>query len=181
MLAYYSILLALTLGLCDWSLRTGPSLHAASAETIYVEDDHPLLNDPDVLMAMEIFMGMSSEEREEAIHGLMKAAGDDPGKRAEMEMIISKLPALDEETVANSMSNLNQMVKDDEISKAKEDARQILDGTSWEFFWQNQAELLENVIASGQISPENAARFKTDEVAWKKQLKVIWEDLAKKE
>ena len=152
---------------------------------ILVDEEHPLLNDPEVLAAMEIFMGMAPEERASTIKGLMAAVGDDPQKRAEMELIISKLPALDEETLKNSPagahSSLKQMVQDDEFAKARRDARQQLDGTSWEFFVENQAAILDATIQSGQLSPEDAARFKTDEEAWLKQLRVIWEDVAKKQ
>lgn len=156
-----------------------------AAGPIVIEDDHPLLNDPEALQAMEIFMGMSPEEREETIRGLMEAVGDDPKAKADMELIISKLPALDAEQVKNSdaglQSSLKQMVQDDEFAKARRDARQQLDGTSWEFFVQNADAILEATIAGGQLSPEDAATFKTDRKAWLKQLRVIWEDVAKKQ
>mmetsp|Transcript_4295 Transcript_4295/g.12119 ORF Transcript_4295/g.12119 Transcript_4295/m.12119 type:complete len:187 (-) Transcript_4295:220-780(-) len=152
---------------------------------ILVDEEHPLLNDPEVVAAMEIFMGMAPEERASTIKGLMEAVGDDPQKRAEMELIISKLPALDEEMLKNSPagahSSLKQMIQDDEFAKAQKDARQQLDGVSWEFFLENQAAILDATIQSGQLSPEDAARFKTDDEAWLKQLRVIWEDVAKKQ
>lgn len=151
-----------------------------------VEEDHPLLNDPEVLQAMELFMGMSATEREETIRGLMEAVGDDPAKRAEMEFIISKLPAVEREQIKNSpggrtSSTLKQMVHDDEVAKAKQNARRQLDGTTWETFWENQEAILEATIQGGQLSPEDAARFKTDEKAWEEQLRVIFEDLGKRE
>jgi len=153
---------------------------------ILVDEEHPLLNgDPEVLAAMEIFMGMAPEERASTIKGLMEAVGDDPQKRAEMELIISKLPALDEETLKNSPagvhSSLKQMIQDDEFAKAQRDARQQLGGVSWEFFVENQAAILDATIQSGQLSAEDAARFKTDDEAWMEQLRVIWEDVAKGE
>lgn len=152
---------------------------------ILVDEEHPLLNDPEVLAAMEIFMGMAPEERASTIKGLMEAVGDDPQKRAEMELIVSTLPALDEETLKNSPagvhSSLKQMIQDDEFAKAKNDARQQLDGVSWEFFVENQAAILDATIQSGQLSAEDAARFKTDDEAWMEQLRVIWEDVAKGE
>lgn len=159
---------------------------ARAAGPIVIEEDHPLLkNDPEALQAMEIFMGMSPDEREETIRGLMDAMGDDPKKRAEMELLLAKLPALSDEQIKNSdsgiQSSLKQMVQDDEFAKARRDARKQLDGTSWEFFAENQAAILEATIAGGQLSPEDAALFKTDEEAWLKQLRVIWEDVAKKQ
>ncbi|KAL7434244.1 hypothetical protein ACHAXM_003963 [Skeletonema potamos] len=158
-------------------------LVAYAAEPIIIEEDHPILNDPEALQAMEIFMGMSPEEREDTIRGLMEAVGDDPKARAEMELIISKLPALDAEQVdgGKQASSLKQMVQGDEFAKARQDAKRKLDGTSWEFFLENQEAILEATIAGGQLRPEDAALFKTDKKAWLKQLRVIWEDVAKRE
>ena len=163
----------LLLALCQLSLAVEP---------IVIEDDHPLLNDPDALQAMELFMGMSPSEREETIRELMEAVGDDPEKRAEMELLLSKLPAVDAEQLKNSpggmRSSLKQMVQDDEFAKARTDAKQSLGGTPWSLFVENSDAILEATIASGQISPEQAATFKSDNEAWLKQLRVIWEDVA---
>ena len=170
------LILALIVALCHLS-------KSYAAEPIIIEDDHPLLNDPEALQAMEIFMGMSPEEREETIRGLMEAVGDDPKARAEMELIISKLPALDAEQVSGGKlaSSLKQMVQDDEFAKARQNAKKQLDGTSWEFFLENEEAILEATLAGGQLRPEDAALFKTDKDAWLKQLRVIWEDVAKRE
>ena len=71
-------------------------------------------------------MGMSPDEREETIRGLMDTMGDDPKKRAEMELLLAKLPALSDEQIKNSdsgiQSSLKQMVQDDEFAKARIDA-----------------------------------------------------------
>mmetsp|Transcript_31978 Transcript_31978/g.54572 ORF Transcript_31978/g.54572 Transcript_31978/m.54572 type:complete len:181 (+) Transcript_31978:74-616(+) len=158
-------------------------LVAHAAEPIIIDEDHPLLNDPEALQAMELFMGMSPEEREDTIRGLMEAVGDDPKARAEMELIISKLPALTEEQVAGGKlkSSLKQMIQDDEFARARQDAKRQIGGTKWEFFLENEEAILEATIASGQLSAEDAALFKTDKKAWLKQLRVIWEDVAKRE
>ena len=170
-LAMRVFLAFLVLTLCHVSL-------ILAAEPIIIEDDHPLLNDPDALQAMEIFMGMSPDEREEAIAALMDAVEDDPEARAEMELLLSQLPALDAEQLKNSPggthSSLDQMVQDDEFAKAKEN----LGTTPWDFFVENADALLEATIAGGKISPEEAATFKTDKEAWLKQLRIIWEDVA---
>ncbi len=156
-------------------------LVAYAAEPIIIEEDHPLLNDPEALQAMEIFMGMSPEEREDTIRGLLDAVGDDPKARAEMELIISKLPALEAEQVADGKlaSSLKQMVQDDELAKARQNAKKQMGGVSWEYFLENEEAILEATIAGGQLRPEDAALFKTDKNAWLKQLRIIWEDVAK--
>lgn len=82
-------------------------------------------------------------------------------------------------------SSIKLMIQDDEIAKAKHNARQMLDdknlGDSWKFFLDNEAQILEATIQSGQLTTEQIATFKTDEDAWKKQLRVIWEDINAKE
>ncbi|EJK68314.1 hypothetical protein THAOC_10518 [Thalassiosira oceanica] len=169
------VFLFLLFALCQLSL-------IVADEPIIIEDDHPLLNDADALQAMELFMAMSPTEREETIRDLMEAVGDDPEKRADMELLLSKLPAVDAEQLKNSpggtRSSLKQMVQDDEFAKAREDAKQTLGGTPWDLFVENSDAILEATIASGQISPEQAATFKSDKEAWLKQLRVIWEDVA---
>ncbi|KAL3911519.1 MAG: hypothetical protein SGARI_001608 [Bacillariaceae sp.] len=148
----------------------------AAEDPLIIEDDHPLLqNDPQLLMAMETFMAMSAQEREDTIQKLLDAVQDDPKAVAEMELLISKLPALEKEQVS-SKSNLKELVHDDELAKARQDAKQQMGGTSWEFFLENQEVILEATIAGGQLRPEDVALFKSDKSAWLKQLRLIWED-----
>ena len=42
-------------------------------------------------------------------------------------------------------------------------------------------QILAATIKSGQLTPEQIATFRTDKDAWKKQMRVIWEDLNAKE
>eukprot|EP00816_Leptocylindrus_hargravesii_P006730 CAMPEP_0196811720 /NCGR_PEP_ID=MMETSP1362-20130617/20022_1 /TAXON_ID=163516 /ORGANISM="Leptocylindrus danicus, Strain CCMP1856" /LENGTH=124 /DNA_ID=CAMNT_0042187097 /DNA_START=198 /DNA_END=569 /DNA_ORIENTATION=+ len=123
----------------------------------------PLENDAELLNAMEIFMSMSGNEREEAIADLMALVENDPEKKAEMETLLKMLPDL------GDAGDLKEMIREDEIAKAKSEAKRQLDGQSWDDFWSNQEEILHQVLVSGQLSPEDAARFATDEDAWKKQ------------
>lgn len=162
---------------------TLPLLVSADEGPIIIDENHPILNDPESLQAMEIFMAMSPQEREETILNLLEAVGDDPVKRAEMELIIAKLPALEEEQLERSelASTLKQMVSDDEVRKARATARKHLDGTSWEFFVENQAAILETTVASGKLSPAEVKLFKNDKEVWMSQLRVIWEDITKKQ
>lgn len=147
--------------------------------------DDPLLKDPDLLASIEIFMGMSPEEREETIKGLMEAVGDNTQQRAEMEDLLTKLSSMSEEELKNSPtgvhSSIKQMIHDDEIAKAKQNARKMIDDAhladSWKFFLDQEEQILEATIASGKLTKEQITLFKSDKEAWKKQLRVIWEDL----
>ena len=150
--------------------------------------DDPLLKDPDLLASLEIFLGMSPEEREDTVKGLMASVKTKEQKK-EMKDLLDKLSAtMDAEQLQNSptgvQSSIKQMVQDDEFSKAKQNARQMLDdknGDSWKFFLDNEAQILEATIQGGQLTTEQIATFKTDKDAWKKQLRVIWEDINAKE
>ena len=130
-----------------------------------------LLDDPELLNTLEIFMAMSDQERQETIQGLMEAVGYDPSKRSEMEMLVKMLPQMQEG------GGLPEMILEDEFRKAQHEARRQIEGQDWDSFWAVQAEILDATIASGQLTPEQAAHFKTDEEAWKAQLKTIYDDL----
>ena len=145
--------------------------------------DNPLLKDPDLLASLEIFMGMSPEEKEGAITGLLDAVGNDPVQRAEMEDLLKKLLKLsNDEQLKASPGGIHSSIQQlDEIAKAKQDAAKMLDGTSWEFFWDNEEVILDSAISSGQMIAEDAARFKKDKKAWKKQLRIIYDDVTSKE
>ena len=168
-----ALLAAMTTCRLPWPVRADPP--------IVIEDDHPLLTDPDLPAALETFLGMSPEEREEAMQGLLAAVGDDPVQRAEMERLLATLPAMNEEQLKGSHSSLyyslNKMDRGDEVAQARENARQTMGGVTWDFFVENQAAILEATIADGQLSAEDAARFRTDGAAWLKQLRVIYDDI----
>lgn len=140
-----------------------------------VEEPERISSDEAVLQAMEIFAGMSPEEMEETILELMNMIGDsDPETKAELELLLSELiPKI------KSESSLNQMVQDDELAVATQDALKMLKGSNWDEIWANQDLILDGVLDSGKLTPEDAARFKTDENAWKEELQFIWNQLQK--
>ncbi|KAL3936244.1 MAG: hypothetical protein SGBAC_008402 [Bacillariaceae sp.] len=116
---------------------------------------------------------MSPEEMEETILELIQMVGnDDPETKAELEVLLNELiPQI------KSQSNLNQMAQDDELAVATQDALRMLKGSNWDEIWGKQDIILEGVLASGQLSPEDAALYRSDEKAWKEQLKFIWDQL----
>lgn len=133
-------------------------------------------DDQELLDALEIFQGMSPEEMEETIVELLQHIGDDdPDTKAELETLLTEvLPQL------KFQSNLKEMTEDDELAAATQDALRLLSGaTSWDDIWEKQDVILEGVIASGQLTPEDVALFKSDENEWKAQLKFIWDELQK--
>lgn len=174
------MLLVLVLTACLISSRNTVFGQQATSSDDNQPPNNNWLDDPELLGAMETFMAMSPPEREEIIEGLLATAGDDPGKKAEIEALIDMLPAMEIEQLKSGgggKSRIKELIEEDEIRAAKQEAKRQLDGTSWDSFWANQAEILDSVLAGGQLSPQDAARFKTDEEAWRKQLRIIWEDL----
>uniref|UniRef100_A0A7S3P6Z9 Uncharacterized protein n=1 Tax=Amphora coffeiformis TaxID=265554 RepID=A0A7S3P6Z9_9STRA len=144
--------------------------HAAAAADV--------MDNEELVSAMEIFMAMSEQERYETIQGLLEAVGHDPAKRKEMEQFIAMLPPIlsDDESQNSQKHNIRQLIQQDELLKAKHDAAQHIP-QDWDSFWSMQAEILEATLASGQLTPEQAATFKTDETAWEEQLRMIYNDL----
>lgn len=49
----------------------------------------------------------------------------------------------------------------------------------WETIWEQRDAILEAVIASGQITAMDAARFRNDRNEWEAELKHIWTELQK--
>jgi hypothetical protein len=139
-------------------------------------------DDPEVLEAMEIFAGMSPEEMEETIKELMLAVDDDPEMQAKFQEILEILiPQMQQEEQDSGVgSNLREMVEDDEVAAATQDAVRSLGNLHWESLWEQQEDILEAVIASGKITPDAAVVFKTEELMWEQQLRHIWEEMQKK-
>lgn len=122
--------------------------------------------------AMEIFMRMNGKERDEFIQGLLESVKDDPKAKKEMEALVKMVQEMED-----NGSNLQQLIEEDEINAAKKEASRQFQGQTWDELWANQEEILKEVLASGQLSPEDAAHLKTDEEAWKNLLKTMYEDL----
>eukprot|EP00980_Cylindrotheca_fusiformis_P011386 scaffold2638_cov114-Cylindrotheca_fusiformis.AAC.14 len=144
-----------------------------------------LSEDEELVEALEIFQRMSPEEMEETVLELMKQMDDDPDGRAELESLLNdilpelKLQQQQDQDQQQQQQNLKQMIEEDEIAVATQDALRLLSGSSWEDLWAKQDIVLEGVLNSGQLTPEDAALFKSDKAAWKEQLKFIWDELQK--
>lgn len=132
------------------------------------------LNDPELLQAMEIFANMSPDEMEEVLSELKVILGDDPEALEAMREVMEELPAMQ---AANIQQNLQKMIEQDEVAKATADALDLLRKGEWESIWDRRQEILESVIASGKIDPEDAARFRSDPKEWEAELKHIWSQL----
>jgi len=136
-----------------------------------------LLNDPELLQAMEIFASMSPEEMEETMEEVKEMLGDDPATLAAIEQV--KQQVTDMKSINHSLADL---IAKDEVAAATQDALELLgkaDLTTWETIWNRQSDILEAVIKSGQMSEDDAIRFKSSPEEWKEELTFIWNELQK--
>lgn len=134
------------------------------------------LDDPELLAAMEIFAAMSPDEMKETMQELVELLGDDPETRSAIQELLNEIPKMEASDVRSS---LKDMVADDEIAVATQDALKILRKSDWDSIWDKRETILEAVIRSGKISVEDAAKLKSDKAAWEAELKFIWNELQK--
>ena len=141
-------------------------------------NSEPLLdiNDPRLMDAMEIFANMSPEEMEETMKELQGMLGDDPETIDAIQDVMKEIRSMNANDIPNSLKDL---VEEDEVRVAMKDALQILKDGQWDTIWEHRNFIRDAVIDSGKISPEDAARFKTDQNAWEEELKFIWNELQK--
>ena len=141
-------------------------------------NSEPLLdiNDPRLMDAMEIFANMSPEEMEETMKELQGMLVDDPETIDAIQDVMKEIRSMNANDIPNSLKDL---VEEDEVRVAMKDALQILKDGQWDTIWEHRNFIRDAVIDSGKISPEDAARFKTDQNAWEEELKFIWNELQK--
>jgi hypothetical protein len=136
------------------------------------------LEDPDLLAAIEMFSKMSPQEMEDTMNELKDILGDDPESLEAMQQVMSEITQL---SAMDIKSSLKDIIADDEIQAATDDALRILQSTdqSWESIWEQRETILEAVLASEKLSPEDAIQFRNNPLEWEAELKHIWEELMK--
>lgn len=139
------------------------------------------LDDPELMNAMQIFANMNPEEMEATAKQLKEMLGDDPETLAAIDQVLAEIPKIKDGDGEDSVKrSLKQMVADDEVAAATHEALKMLQhADAWEQIWEKRDLILDAVIASGQISDEDAIKFKADSGAWENELKFIWGELKK--
>ena len=133
-------------------------------------------NDPELMEAMEIFNAMSPEDMQEAMLGLLEAVGDDPEMLAAIQEVQKEIEMM-KASGENDAGNLQDLIEDDGLAAASQDALDMLGSKDWESMWEMQEEILQGVLESDKLSAEEAALYKSDVSAWEKELKFIWNEL----
>ena len=160
------------------STKTTTIVVAAQQDSVDSSNSETLLdmNDPRLMDAMEIFANMSPEEMMETMNELKGMIGDDPETIAAIQDVMKEIQSMNANDIQNSLKDL---VEEDEVRVAMKDALTILKDGQWDTIWEHRNFIRDAVIDSGKISPEDAAKFKTDQTAWEEELKFIWNELQK--
>jgi hypothetical protein len=64
-------------------------------------------------------------------------------------------------------------------SVSTNEALKMIGDSDWDEVWEMQDLILDIVVASEKLSSEDVATFKTDETAWKKELKFFYDEFQK--
>lgn len=138
-----------------------------------IEDDIDL-DDPELLEALEMLLDMSPEEMDETMKELLEMMGDDPETVAAIEGVFKDLPDMVEKDI---QSSLLQMMLNDKVAEATQDALQLVGASNWDTIWEKQDLILDAVIQTGKMSADDASLYKSDKAAWEKELRFIWNEL----
>ena len=143
-------------------------------------DASPLvdLDDPELIEAMEAFALMSPEEAEEAFAEVIEMLGedkDDPEMLEAIQEVMREMESMN--SGADVKARLSSMTLEEEIAEATEMALEMIATSEWEVIYNKREDILDSVIASGKISAEDAALYKSDAAAWEEELKYIWDEL----
>lgn len=143
-------------------------------------DASPLvdLDDPELIEAMEAFALMSPEEAEEAFAEVIEMLGedkDDPEMLEAIQEVMREMESMNSGT--DVKARLSSMTLEEEIAEATEMALEMISTSEWEVIYNKREDILDSVIASGKISAEDAALYKSDASAWEEELKYIWDEL----
>lgn len=128
--------------------------------------------------AMEAFALMSPEEAEEAFAEVIEMLGedkDDPEMLEAIQEVMREMESMN--SGADVKARLSPITLEEEIAEATEMALEMISTSEWEVIYNKREDILDSVIASGKISAEDAALYKSDVSAWEEELKYIWDEL----
>lgn len=121
---------------------------------------------------------MSPEEAEEAFAEVIEMLGedkDDPEMLEAIQEVMREMESMNSGT--DVKARLSSMTLEEEIAEATEMALEMISTSEWEVIYNKREDILDSVIASGKISAEDAALYKSDASAWEEELKYIWDEL----
>lgn len=149
---------------------------ADSAAPSQQESDDVDLDDVELLEAINELAEMGLEERVSMMEELVGMLGDDPETLAAIEDVMNEIQFLKAKDIK---SKVEDIVSDDVVAAATQDALKLLGRSNWETIWEKQDLILDAVIDSGEINAEDTALYKSEKKAWEKELRTIWNELQK--
>mmetsp|Transcript_4140 Transcript_4140/g.7377 ORF Transcript_4140/g.7377 Transcript_4140/m.7377 type:complete len:208 (-) Transcript_4140:39-662(-) len=149
------------------------------------ENDNPLadLSDEELqkelLDVMEQFALMSDGEMEEAFSEVVDMLGDDDPEMLEaVREIKEALKSSDGSDESTPLMESMTTSTDKEIAEATDIALELISKSDdWESIHNKRDGILNSLIATGTVSAEDAALYKSDDGAWEKELRLIWDGL----
>lgn len=149
------------------------------------------LSDEDLLEVIEEFALMSDQEMEDAFSDVMKALGaeHDPEIAEAMREVMAAAKSLSDKVdegggtavpkLRESLVDTFTMLHDKEqmIADATSIALEMISGSDWKLIHDKRGEILESLIVAGRISAGDAALYRSDDDAWEKELRSIWDGL----
>jgi len=127
---------------------------------------------------MEAFALMSPEEAQEAFAEVLEMMGEDKDDPEMLEAIQEVMREMESMNTGDDVKyRLSSMTMEEEVAQATEVALEMISTSEWDVIYNKREDILDSVIASGKMSAEDAALYKSDAAAWEKELKHIWEEL----
>ena len=127
---------------------------------------------------MEAFALMSPEEAQEAFAEVLEMMGEDKDDPEMLEAIQEVMREMERMNTGDDVKyRLSSMTMEEEVAQATEVALEMISTSEWDVIYNKREDILDSVIASGKMSAEDAALYKSDAAAWEKELKHIWEEL----
>ena len=127
---------------------------------------------------MEAFALMSPEEAQEAFAEVLEMMGEDKDDPEMLEAIQEVMREMESMNNGDDVKyRLSSMTMEEEVAQATEVALEMISTSEWDVIYNKREDILDSVIASGKMSAEDAALYKSDAAAWEKELKYIWDEL----
>lgn len=127
---------------------------------------------------MEAFALMSPEEAQEAFAEVLEMMGEDKDDPEMLEAIQEVMREMENMNTGDDVKyRLSSMTMEEEVAQATEVALEMISTSEWDVIYNKREDILDSVIASGKMSAEDAALYKSDAAAWEKELKYIWDEL----
>ena len=121
---------------------------------------------------------MSPEEAQEAFAEELEMMGEDKDDPEMLEAIQEVMREMESMNTGEDVKyRLSSMTMEEEVAQATEVALEMISTSEWDVIYNKREDILDSVIASGKMSAEDAALYKSDAAAWEKELKHIWEEL----